>query len=79
MKNNFIQLKNGMKFMILSAHELDGERYFYLASVTKKIKYVFAKLVDEAIELVEDNETIVKLQLQLLNRYNDKMNSESEK
>lgn len=72
MDSNFIQLKNGIKFMILSTHELDGETYLYLASVTKRIRYVFAKLVDNAVELVEDNETIVKLQTQILSRYQEK-------
>ena len=62
---NYIELKNGLKFMILSSHVLDGEKYLFLASVTEDIKYIFAKLIDDKIiEPVEDGEIICKLAIQ---------------
>ena len=59
---NYIELENGLKFMILSSHMLDGEKYLFLASVSEDIKYIFAKLVDDKIiEPVEDGEIIARL------------------
>ena len=68
MKANFIKLESGLKFMIISRHELDGEKYLYLASVTEEIKNIFAKVIDEeTIEPVEDVDVIAKLQLEVVN------------
>ena len=35
MKANFIELDSELKFMIISRHELDGEKYIYLAEMTE--------------------------------------------
>ena len=68
MKANFIELDSGLKFMIISRHELDGEKYLYLASVTDNIKYIFARVIDEVtIEPVEDDQIIAKLQVEVAN------------
>ena len=68
MKANFIKLESGLKFMIISRHELDGDKYLYLDSVTEKIKYIFAKVIDEeTIEPVEDADIIAKLNIEAVN------------
>ena len=68
----FIELENGGKFMILSAHVLDGEKYFYLASVSEDVRFIFAKLIDNRfLEPVEDGE----LNARLLKLVADKLDS----
>ena len=62
MNGKILELKNGLKFMILDTQELEKEKYLFLASVTDEIEYIFAKVVDgDAIEPVEDGELILKL------------------
>ena len=66
--NYTIELKNGLKFSVISKYVLDGERYLYLASDTEDIKFIFAKYVDDQyIEPVEDEEILVRL-LELLEK-----------
>lgn len=69
MKGEFIELTNGLKFAVISTHELDGEKYLYLASVTEDVKFVFAKIVSEKIiKPVEDEAIIVKLANQVMEK-----------
>jgi len=58
----FIELKNGMKFMIISEYIIDGQKYLYLASVSEDIKYVFVREISEDIlQPVEDEKTLKEL------------------
>jgi len=76
MEGKFIKLENGLKFMVLSTHELDGEKYLYLASVTEEIKYIFVKFISEdVIEPVEDMDTIYKLQCEVAKNLKEKLDA----
>ena len=57
-----INLKNGLKFVILSELELENEMYLYLSSMDKEINFIFAKVIDATnIQPVSDERVIAKL------------------
>ena len=62
MIGKFLKLTNGLKFMVLDQIEHDKERYFFLASVTEDVQYVFARLLDDnGLEPVTDGDLVLEL------------------
>ena len=62
MEEKYIELDNGLKFLVLSKHTVDDNDYLFLVSVTKKPTYVFTKVIDEdTLEPVEDPVVLTKL------------------
>ena len=57
-----ITLKNGLKFVVLSKLELNGEKYLYLSSYDDNINFIFAKVhEDKTIYPIDDGEIVVEL------------------
>ena len=62
MIGKFLKLTNGLKFLVLEKVEFEGERYFWLASVTEDVQYVFARLLDNnGLEPVTDGDLLLNL------------------
>ena len=62
MIGKYLQLDNGLKFVVLDRIQLDGQGYLFLASVTEEVQYIFARTVDpDGIEPVVDGELLLKL------------------
>ena len=57
-----INLKNGLKFVVLCELELDSEMYLYLSSMDEDINFVFAKVINSSnIQLISDEQIIAQL------------------
>mgnify|MGYP003308609519 CR=1 FL=1 len=56
-----ITLKNGLKFVVLDKIAYEGEKYLYLSSYDDDINIIFARLVDNIVEPIEDGDLILKL------------------
>ena len=58
-----IELKNGLKFVVLSKLNLEGKKYLYLSSYeTEEIHFIFAEMNnDGTIIPIEDGEVVFKL------------------
>ena len=62
--NEVITLKNGLRFVVLSKLDFEGEKYLYLSSYDNcdDLQIIFAKVHDsKKIEPIEDGMLIVKL------------------
>ena len=59
---DLVEMDNGLKFMVLSSHVLDGNKYLFLVSVSDDPEYLFAEFFDGGkLVPVEDEEIIKKL------------------
>lgn len=69
MIGKFLQLTNGLKFLVLDQIEHEGERYFFLASVTEDVEYVFARLLkDNGLEPITDGDLVLELTQKVSNK-----------
>ena len=59
-----IVLNNGLSYIVLSEHILNGEKYLYLLKESENLENQFVKCVDDKyVEFVEDVEIIKELSL----------------
>ena len=58
----YIELKNGIKFLVLTELDYEKNHYLYVASVTPDVKYFFLWQKDaDTIEFVEDGRLIMEM------------------
>ena len=73
----YVELDDGMKFLVLTELDYEKNHYLYVASVTEDVKYFFLWQKDaETIEFVEDGRLILdmlKIVVEDLKRFTNKV------
>ena len=66
--SKYLELSNGMKFLVISEIECFEKKYFFSVSSTEDSKYLFLESInDNQVAIVEDGETIAELYKLVLN------------
>lgn len=59
---DYIEIKGGKKFLVLSTHVLNKKKYLFMASVDESPEYIFAEFFEGGkLEVVKDEELIKNL------------------
>ena len=73
----YVELDDGMKYLVLTELDYEKNHYLYVASVTEDVKYFFLWQKDaETIEFVEDGRLILdmlKIVVEDLKRFTNKV------
>ena len=73
----YVELDDGMKFLVLTELDYEKNHYLYVASVTEDVKYFFLWQKDaDTIEFVEDGRLILdmlKIVVEDLKRFTNKV------
>ena len=69
-----VKLKNGLRFVVLSKLELDGEKYMYLTSYDEDANYIFVRVDGKKLEPIVDGEIISRLANLIVEKYKKEVN-----